>query len=86
MPRLFTLGNGGTLAAVLLLCLPFRRRKWQVLLGLFAMVVIGSAAIGCGSTSTTHQSTGTTPGSYTVTVTGTSGSTSAEKKIVVTIN
>jgi hypothetical protein len=87
LERIFTLGGGGTLAALLLFGLPFRRRKWQMLFSLLVFLAIASAAIGCGgpSVTTKQPSGGTTAGSYTVTVTGTSGSTKATTAVAVTV-
>lgn len=69
------LGGGGTIAAALLLfCLPFRRRKWQALIGMLLFAVIVAMASGCGGgIKTTSSAIGTSAGTYTVTVTGTSG-------------
>ena len=83
---LATLG-GSTLAALFLLFLP-RRRAWRALLGvvLFGAFLIG--ANGCANTrGEVAQQTngGTTPGEYTVTVTGTSGSVNATTTIDVSI-
>jgi ABC-type glycerol-3-phosphate transport system substrate-binding protein len=44
----------------------------------------GSYGGGGGTTTTTHP--GTTPGDYTVTITGTSGSTTATCSIALTVN
>ena len=73
--RLLGLGGGGTIAAALLLfCLPFRRRKWQALIGMLLFAVIVAMASGCGGgIKTTSSAIGTSAGTYTVTVTGTSG-------------
>jgi len=80
--------GGGTFAALLLFCLPFRRRKWQSLFALLLFVAVAATMTGCGGTqmSTGPKNSGTTPGSYTVTVTATSGSTSATTKFTVTVS
>jgi hypothetical protein len=85
--RIFTLGGGGALAALLFFGLPFRRRKWQTLFGLLVLLAIASAAVGCGgpSVKTTQTNPGTTAGSYTVTVTGTSGSAKATTAVTVKV-
>jgi hypothetical protein len=85
--RIFAFGGGGTLAALLLFGLPLRRRKWQGLFGLLVLLAIISAAVGCGGPSVKSGpgNTGTTPGSYTVTVTGASGSIKATTAITVKV-
>jgi hypothetical protein len=85
---MFGLSGGASLAAVLFLCLPFRRRRWQALFSLLILAVLATAATGCvSSKSTTPSPTtgGTTAGSYIITVTGTSGSTNATTTIAVTV-
>jgi hypothetical protein len=87
LQRVFTLGSGGALAALLFFCLPLRRRKWPTLFSLLVFLAITAASIGCGGSSPSNgtTNTGTTAGSYTVTVTGTSGSTSETTTITVTV-
>jgi hypothetical protein len=68
---------GGTaLAVIVMLAIPRRRRTWLAMLVLLAFVVCGST-VGCGSSSGSKGNSGTSAGTYTVTVTGTSGTTSA---------
>ena len=69
--------GGIAFALVLLLAVP-RRRSWPAMLILLAMI-FSAGVLGCGSIGAGHRArfSGTTPGSYTITVTGTSGSTSA---------
>jgi hypothetical protein len=100
LQRIFTFGGGGALAALLFFGLPIRRRGWKTLLSLLVFSVIAGAAIGCGGgtnspgSSTTNPGTtnpgttnpGTTAGSYTVMVTGTSGSSTATTAVTVTVN
>jgi hypothetical protein len=76
--------TGATLAALLCFGLPLRRRGWRSLLSLLVFAAIASAAIGCGggssstpTTPTTPTTGGTTAGTYTVNVTGTGATTSA---------
>ncbi len=70
--------GGTTLAVILLFGIPRKRRNWLVMLVLLVLFVsIGS--MGCGGSSGGGGgggggNAGTTPGTYTVTVTGTSGS------------
>jgi hypothetical protein len=93
LQRIFTFSGSGALAALLFFGLPIRRRGWKTLLSLLVFSVIAGAAIGCnGMTNTPGGSTtgttnnGTTTGSYTVTVIGTSGSTTATTAVTVTVN
>jgi hypothetical protein len=95
---IFPAGGGVALGAMILFGIPFtRRRREQIkslrtlrmlsLAILFALVA--GAAIGCGSggsSSTPPSSGGTTIGTYTLTVTGTSGSTTANTTITVNVN
>ncbi len=81
--RLLEDSGGVALASVLLLAIPARRRSWRsILMVLLAFGALGILGImGCGGTSTS----GTSPGTYTVTVTGTSGGVSANTTVAVTI-
>ena len=82
--RLLAGGGGLALCSVLLFGIPGRRRSWQsMLVVLLAFGVLG--AIGCGGTSTSSNNNGTQPGTYSVTVTGTSGSTTANTVVSVTV-
>jgi Chitobiase/beta-hexosaminidase C-terminal domain/Legume lectin domain len=86
--RMLKLGGGGTVVALLFFCLPLRRRKWQTLLGLLLFAFVAIAASGCGGKTTlTPTQTGTTPGTYTVTVTGSvsGGSMQATTPVAVTV-
>ena len=63
--------GGVTLAGVFLAGLPGKRRRWSMLLGLLVIAFL-LTGVGCGGT--THTTIpGTPTGSFTVTVTGTSG-------------
>jgi len=81
--------EGETLAAAMLLfLLPIRRRRWQSLLGVLLLVFFVTALSGCGGTNVpvnTGGSTGTTPGNYTVTVTGTGGTVTATSTVSFTV-
>jgi hypothetical protein len=77
--KLFWPSAGGTaLALVLLVGVPRRRRNWLALL-VFLSAFAATSLVGCGSNGKGGGGggPGTTPGSYVVTVTGTSGSTNA---------
>jgi hypothetical protein len=81
--RLLAGGGGLALCSVLLFGIPSKRRSWRsMLVVLLAFGVLG--AIGCGGTSTSSNN-GTQPGTYAVTVTGTSGSTTANTVVSVTV-
>jgi preprotein translocase subunit Sec61beta len=80
--HMFALGSE-TLVALLVL-LPIRRRKWQSLAGMVLLVFLLGAACGCGGGNTTPVKTtnsGTTPGNYVATVTGTTGTTKASTTV-----
>jgi hypothetical protein len=87
---IFAAGSETLAAAVLLFFLPIRRRRWQSLVGMVALVFLLAAASGCGGTSKPvntggNGGTGTTPGNYTITVTGTSGTATANAAISFTV-
>jgi hypothetical protein len=68
--------SGTTLALVVLFTIPRRRRGWLTMSGI-VLLYIAIGAVGCGGGGGQVRNTGTTAGSYTITVTGTSGSVSA---------
>ncbi|HEY4357972.1 MAG TPA: protease pro-enzyme activation domain-containing protein [Acidobacteriaceae bacterium] len=83
--------SGGVFAAFALILIPLRKRKsFRNLLALGLLALGMSLVSGCGGggstpTCTNHTVAGTTAGAYTVTVTGTSGSTTVTKTFGVTI-
>ncbi len=84
------LGGGGTaLCSVLLWGIPARRRGWRNLrtAAVVWLAFTSLGFIGCGgsTSSSGSNSSGTQAGSYTLIVTGTSGSTSANAQITVTV-
>ena len=88
--KLFWPSTGGAVLAVLFFFVPRRRRNWLAMMGLFIVLVSG-IAIGCGGGGGSSggggtSNPGTTPGTYTVTVTGTSGSTSKTTPVTLTVN
>jgi hypothetical protein len=92
--------GGVTLACLLLFGIPGRRRNWQTLVGMLLLLVAISGGVmacgGGGSGSTTSSggggstggtsNPGTTTGSYTVTVTATSGTVQATTNLQLTVN
>jgi apolipoprotein N-acyltransferase len=73
------------LAGLLLLLVPRRQRRLGVMVLLLA--ALGGGLLGCGghASSNTAGSPGTTSGSYTITVTATSGNVSAQTTVNVTV-
>jgi ABC-type Fe3+-hydroxamate transport system substrate-binding protein len=75
------------MAALIAFGISFKRRRLKTLLSLLLFAFLAGAAIGCGSGgATTPANAGTTPGSYTVTVTGSSGLTVATTAVTVIVN
>jgi pseudomonalisin len=94
-PSIRTAFLGPVAFALLLLFLPFRKRKSIRNLACVLLLVTGLASLnGCGGNSSTSGggsctnvvSAGTTPGAYTVTVTGVSGSITKTATVALTIN
>ena len=84
------LTGSAALACLLLFGIPARRRRWRQLLGmvvLMAGLVYGVSSCGGGSSGGGGGSSipGTTPGAYVATVTGTSGTISAQTTIAITV-
>lgn len=83
--------GGSALCAVLLLLLPGRRRAWGKWKALSLLLLLGAgllSASGCGGASTASTPpvlVGTTPGSYTVTITASSGSGSFTSTVALTV-
>jgi hypothetical protein len=85
-------GGGAVLALLFFIGIPARRRFWRTLLGLMTVMSIISIS-GCGSSGSNGSNgggnPGTTPGAYTITVTGTDAATgqiSAKTSVTVTVN
>jgi subtilase family serine protease len=82
--------GGAVLACLLLFGIAPQRRNWHTMLGaLFLLVALTCGMLACGSGST-HScppttTPGTTAGAYTITVTGTSGATTASSSITLTV-
>lgn len=90
----FFLGGGATLAMIVFFGIPARRRAWRSLLGVMVILFIGGA-IGCGGGGGNGGggggggNSGTTPGAYTITVTGadaTTGKVTATTTVTLTVN
>ena len=80
--------GGAALACLLLFGIPTRRRGWRKVLGLtglFLFLVGSVLACGGGGGGGSTGIPGTTAGSYTITVTGTSGATSANGTVNLTV-
>jgi N-acetylneuraminic acid mutarotase len=78
--------SGATLACILLIGIPARRRSWRTVLGMLALLVaLTSGVLACGGGGGGTIYPGTTPGSYTITVTGTSGTAIATGTISLTV-
>lgn len=71
---------------LLLLTMPARRRKWRTTLAV-ALLLTGSsgALMACNNAPASNHVTGTTPGTYNLVITGTSGTTTAEMPLTVTV-
>ena len=88
-------GSGAVLAALVLLWIPAKRRKWLTMLsGVLAFALL-SGLIACGGGGSSSSGgggttiAGTTPGSYTLTITGTgndAASTKATTTVQLTVN
>ena len=90
MPGLRRIGGGAVLAGLLMMMMPARRRGVRMLFGLLlGFVVLAGGAIGCGGKggggSTSKTIPGTTTGAYVVTVTATSGTTTAQTTVNVNV-
>ena len=94
LEQIFTVSGSVGMAAMLFFRLPIHRRRWKTLLCLLLIAEFAGAAIGCGGTaySTAAPASpgtadpGTTAGSYTVKVTGTSGATMVNTAVTVMVN
>ncbi len=88
--------GSASLACLLLFGIPGRRRSWRTMLGMILFLAfLTGGMLSCGGGGSTGggggggggggANPGTTPGAYTITVTGTSGSTTASDTINLTV-
>ena len=82
-------GGGAILACILLFGIPMRRSRWKTMLGMIALLGAmtgGLLACGGGGTPCTPVvKPGTTAGTYTITVTGTSGTLTPTGTVTLTV-
>jgi hypothetical protein len=86
-PRWFMPSAGALLACIMLLLISRKNRRHKLAFGLLVFALLAAAFVACGggSSTTGPSSPGTPTGSYTVTVTGTSGQLSHPLNIPVTV-
>jgi hypothetical protein len=83
---------GGTaVASLLFFGIPARRRRWRTMVGMFVLLALLTGGLvscggGGGGGGGNKGNPGTTAGSYTITVTGTSGSIMQTTNVSVTVN
>jgi len=82
--------GGAALACILLIGIPGRRRSWRRMLGLLTLLAaLTCGVLACGVSGGTAPcnvvTPGTTAGTYTVTVVGTSGSTTSTGTVTLTV-
>jgi hypothetical protein len=84
-------GGSAVVACVLLCGIPARRRKWRAMRGMMALLVaLAGGVVACGGSSghacpAIASPPATTPGIYTVSVTGTSGAQTATGTFTLTV-
>jgi hypothetical protein len=89
--RFFWPSAGSALAVVLLFGIPARRRKWRSLIGAFVLLVaFAGGLVSCGGSSGGGGgggggNPGTPAGTYTITVTGTSGAVTQTGAVILTV-
>jgi len=74
-------GSGIAMAGILILFIPLRRSRWRSTLFMLLLLLV----VAQGMTACIASNGRTTPGSYTVTVTGKSGTTTATCDVVLTV-
>jgi len=85
--RFFRTWVGGTaFACVLLVGIPARRRRrWSILLMVVLLFCVVGGAFGCGGSGGGGGNPGTTPGTYIIAVTGTSGTITQEGAVPLSV-
>jgi len=77
--------GGAVLALVFFFGIPARRRSWRTMLGtLLLLVTLSGGVLACGGSGGVGNS-GTTAGTYTVTVTGTARSLTETATVALTV-
>ncbi|HYB60350.1 MAG TPA: SBBP repeat-containing protein, partial [Methylomirabilota bacterium] len=88
-PLCWYTGGSAALACMLFLGGLPRRRNWRTALGMLALLmIVAGGMLACGGAAGSNCSSGTggtTPGTYTITVTGTSGPTAASGTVTLTV-
>jgi len=86
-PNVVRYGAGGmVLACILLFGIPARRRRWRALLGMLALAAVFAGSMAaCSGGGGGGGKPGTTAGTYTITVTGTSGATTETGTVTLTV-
>jgi trimeric autotransporter adhesin len=86
LQRLIAIG-GAVMSALFFFPIPAPRRRWKTFLSLIIFAFIGGAVVGCGGKANMAPANpGTALGTYTVTVTGTSGATVQSTAVSVGVN
>jgi hypothetical protein len=89
LPQVAAIGGSAVaMASLLSFGFPIRRRRTSLPLGLLLIATLIGTAIGCGGKNAAAPTAnpGTTPGDYTVTVSGSSGAITAATAATVTVN
>ncbi len=90
MRRLWAVAGGTVLACFVLIFVPARRRSWLAVIAWAALFAV-AVGIGCGGSGSSggggggQKDQGTTPGTYTVTITGVSGGMTETGTVALTV-
>jgi hypothetical protein len=84
LKQIFAIGGGAVMSVLFFFGIPGRRRRWKTFLSVLIFVAIGGAVLRCGGKG--NMAPGTTLGTYTVTVTGTSGAIVQSTAVSVGVN